>query len=129
MICAGKLLLLGKHVSIPLEDDGVDLLVDYRLRVQVKSSQQRYNGRLKVSVCKGDSPVRRRIMDRIDVFVVYARDTESWWVIPTAAFADAGYVEFPRQFALTEHWQGAKGKLGTLSSYLNAWWVFDLPSG
>src|SRR4051812_22007468 len=51
MMLAAKLMLLGHHVAIPLEDDGVDLIVDYRVGVQVKSTLSRNSsGSLKLKL-------------------------------------------------------------------------------
>lgn len=123
MMAAAKLMLLGHHVAVPLEDDGVDLIVDYRWCVQVKCSSERDSyGRLKVKLNKSTRGRRGVYLNpHVNALVVFARDTERWWVVPLSAFRSG----VPSQFEVTEHLAPARTKLSELSSFLDAWWVFD----
>lgn len=128
LLLAAQLMLRGHHVSMPLQDDGVDLVVDYRTLVQVKSSATRtrpgmlyvqFDGRRfrerKTGSRKG------RIRADIDIVACYARDTERWWFIPKAALEDAGSDagvplyegRFPTRAA------------APFCRYLAAWDIFD----
>lgn len=85
-IAVAKLLERGCAVALPVVDDGVDLVVNHRIPVQVRSAQ------LLVDASRG--PRYRFILtrqrgngsgvwdDRIDFFLLHGRDTDEWWVCP-----------------------------------------------
>lgn len=87
MLVVSRLLLLGHRVALPvLDDDGVDLVVNHRTTVQVKSAANvRHGGYL---FCGGHGlPLLR---DHVDVVVLHGREGDHWWVIPTAVLRNAG---------------------------------------
>jgi hypothetical protein len=92
-------------------DDGVDLIVDYRTLVQVRSSGYREpTGALRIGI--------DRLRHDVDVLACFARDTGAWWFIPRLALDHAGVT---RTVLLVEDiWRRA----GTLSAYRDAWSVF-----
>lgn len=86
MLATSKLLELGYKVAIPVtDDDGVDLIVNYCVKVQVKScASRRENGVLQVALRnrrKGRG-TEHVLGTHVDVVAVYARDTGNWWIIP-----------------------------------------------
>ena len=117
----------------------MDLVVDYRLLVQVKSSGVRNaNGLLAVSLdgrrSKERDSKKGLLRDDIDILACYARDTEAWWFIPMEALLEVGERRrrtspsgLPRSVALTEHLAPARSTTGALSSYLNDWGTFGGP--
>jgi hypothetical protein len=87
MLVVSRLLLLGHRVALPvLDDDGVDLIVDHRTTVQVKSAAQvRHGGYL---FCGGHGlPLLR---SHVDVVVLHGREGDHWWVVPTSVLRNAG---------------------------------------
>lgn len=93
----GRLLEAGRKVAVPVvDDDGVDLVVDYAVKVQVKSCaglRSRSDGNVKWEF-DGRTPGRdgrshdgnagRRRVVVADVFVFFAREERIWWVVPAA---------------------------------------------
>jgi hypothetical protein len=92
-----RLLELGHKVARPgLDDDGVDLVVDHRLAVQVKSTGRcgaassrasgSYEFEFRRPLKDGGRGLsvaeRRRDVSHIDFFLFYARDIDAWWVVP-----------------------------------------------
>lgn len=91
LLLATRLLELGHRVARPIvDDDGVDLIVDYHLTVQVKSGRyRRADGALNVNLRAANSQDRRRYGTRalgahVDVLAVLAADSGVWWHIPTS---------------------------------------------
>jgi hypothetical protein len=119
-ILIGHLLELGHRVAVPVtDDDGVDLIVNYTTKVQVKSSASRNaDGSLGVSLTNRRSSERRgrgrHIRAHVDVLAIYARDARAWWFIPQAELAA---------------FKGSRLRLaefGPRSAWHEAWHVFDL---
>lgn len=81
-----KLLTLGHHVAVPvIDDDGVDLIVNYRFKVQVKSSCLRDKGDERVyRFATAPSRAGGRRDAHVDVYVLHGRDTDEWWVVSAA---------------------------------------------
>jgi hypothetical protein len=94
------LLERGHKVARPgTDDDGVDLIVDYRAAVQVKSrngmtlSRGRGCWEFDVRLEKkpqGGNEVRRRSFEHIAVFICHAHEIDAWWIIPAAALPPNG---------------------------------------
>ena len=141
LLLAAKLMLRGHHVSLPLQDDGVDLVVDYRLLVQIKSSGHRnVNGLLIVNLdgrrysegAKKGGSRKGLLRQDIDILACYARDTEAWWFIPIDALLGGEFRRRrrettsgpPRAISLTEHLAPRRSQAQALSSYLNDWGAF-----
>lgn len=108
-----RLLELGHKVARPgLDDDGVDLVVDHRLAVQVKStgglkgfdgsSARRWEFEFRTARKDGrraaSNGARSRGRSHVDFLLLYGRDADVWWVVPT--------VEIP---------------VGPRGSYLSGW--------
>jgi hypothetical protein len=88
----GRLLALGHRVAIPFVDDhGVDLVVNYRVVVQVKGreAQQVAGMTYNFSLKRLQQPELRR---HLDVFLFHAQDIDVWWVVPRAALDELGVV-------------------------------------
>jgi hypothetical protein len=111
LLLAAELLLRDHHVSIPFVDDGIDLIVDYRLLVQVKSSEVREAGAVRFPV--------DRVRPDVDIVACYARDTRSWWFVPRHDLAHAGVSS---TLLLVED---AWSRRGSLSDFRDAWEVFE----
>jgi PD-(D/E)XK endonuclease len=111
MDAIGRLLRLGHRVAVPVcDDDGVDLVVDYRVTVQVKSTGcfAGPHGYPMVSLQKGRRGQRSRggsvVRSHVDVFAVYAVDV-GWWVIPREAMPRTGLWLGPRYEQWREAWE------------------------
>lgn len=86
LVVASRLLAAGHHVAVPLvDDDGVDLVVNYRFRVQIKSSGL-WEVKTGYPFYSFKSPVG---WSRADVYVLHGqaagKSQERWWVIPSHA--------------------------------------------
>jgi hypothetical protein len=122
-----RLLELGHKVARPVvDDDGVDLWVGYSpmIKVQVKSANFRDSyGCLRLPIRNGNSP---RMREHIDVLMVFARDSGSWWIIPMDFLKSTGGI--PSSLCLSEH-APAVPRRGDdrhlFSEWFEAWWVFD----
>jgi hypothetical protein len=124
-----ELLSRGHSVAIPVIDEGVDLVVDYSIKVQVKASGQRTpHGAVMVSLAqraRNASGTRAKpLNDLVDVLLVMATDTGSWWVIPRSALEMAGAIG-RRNLVLSEHVQRNGQHTSVLSGWLDAWSVFE----
>jgi PD-(D/E)XK endonuclease len=92
MLLIAELLKRGHKVALPVvDDDGVDLVVNYRIAVQVKSKGFRNPGGA-ISILVRDHRDKSRRRDRlkkglrphVDILAVYATDVATWWHIPRA---------------------------------------------
>jgi hypothetical protein len=90
-LAIAKLVTRGLKVAVPvIDDDGVDLIVNYHTTVQVKSTGLRRSGngwRYEFSLCdKGTGGKRGKggghRYASVDFFVFHGRDTDEWWVAP-----------------------------------------------
>lgn len=113
----------GHAVAVPVVDDGVDLVVDYRVKVQIKSSTHvhagsgsAYRGKryapvpyltFNVSRKKGDGT---RFRYDVDVFLLFdaREDQRVFYVVPASEMGATGLL------ALSRKYQG----------YREAWHVF-----
>lgn len=120
-----RLLELGHKVAVPVvDDDGVDLVVNYSMLVQVKASSQRLaGGGLNVPLhCVGRHAKetkqygrgRRHIAAHVGILAVYALDSSAWWLIPREQVGSRTTL----RLAEYDRTQG-------LSAWRDAWWVFD----
>lgn len=117
MLLVARLLKDGRKVAKPIvDDDGVDLVVDYNLTLQVKSAVYRgKDGRIEVRLGSSQmSGGRQGLADHVDVLVVHAWDSGTWWLIPHAAMGrDTKSVNL------------YEGSTRGLSAWREAWHVFD----
>lgn len=82
MLLAALLLERGHNVAVPLvDDDGVDLIVDYRTLVQVKTSGSRSEHGSLVVELRNNSKVSS-LRPHIDVVAVFDREGRRWWFVP-----------------------------------------------
>jgi hypothetical protein len=86
-LAIARLLELGHKVAVPVvDDDGVDLVVDYSVKVQVKSSGfVAPDGYLQVALANS-----RKVRYSADVFLFYNRLVGAFYVFPADAVG-AGY--------------------------------------
>jgi hypothetical protein len=78
-----NLLELGHKVAVPVvDDDGVDLVIDYHLRANVKSCARLLGDRWEFEFKATRKKVRVPI--RVDFFFLYALDVDAWWIIPAS---------------------------------------------
>lgn len=115
-------LLRREHsVAIPVvDDDGVDLVVNYQLRVQVKNCQ-----RTKLTPVPGYTYSRfawssRQLWEKADVFLFHALDDgrSRWWVVPAAVLA--GYSTTVSMYS-----GGKRHKVSRIAQYEDGWGLFD----
>ena len=103
---AGKLMALGHRVAVALvDDDGVDLIVNYRTLVQVKSSGYRER-RDQLSVDLGIAP-------HVDAVALHANDNGSWWIVPAHLLRGMSRVRVSERHATR------------YGPWCEAWHVFD----
>jgi hypothetical protein len=126
-----NLWLRGHKVAHPgTDEDGVDLIVNYRIAVQVKatSSSQR-PGQWLVglnSMRASERSVKGTIRDHVDVLLVHAFPINAWWCIPRSALnATNGYQV--SGLALHEVASSTRGNAQLLSSYRDRWDIFEYP--
>jgi hypothetical protein len=124
-ILVARLLELGHKVALPVtDDDGVDMIVNYKTKVQVKSSANRdAAGQLHVSITSRRFSERRDrhtyIGRNIDVIAVHARDSGAWWLVPRSHLPIKTTT-----LKLTEH-PGMNRRASSASMFRDAWHVFD----
>lgn len=121
------LLRRGHKVAVPVvDDDGVDLIVDYRLRVQVKSSSRR--------VVTTNPPYSyaaymfsglNKSLGKVEFFLFHGvgdDGTDRWWVVPAAALAGCGP-------SVNIYEGSVRGTSARLMAYENAWELLDGDEG
>lgn len=120
LVLTARLLELGHKVAKPVtDDDGVDLIVDYSMLVQIKSTGQRTvhgDARVLLESCRASERkygrgMRNYVDEHVDVLAVYARDTRAWWFIPRDHVQTNGMI-----LLVSEH---------PGDPWFDAWWVFD----
>jgi hypothetical protein len=91
------LLRRGHNVAVPVvDDDGVDLVVDYRTTVQVKSSRYRKKAAAWVFSTSGGTysangewrPSRSR---PAQIYLCHAPLEPAWWIVPMRWLREAGF--------------------------------------
>jgi hypothetical protein len=113
-----RLLELGHKVASPgVDEDGVDLVVDYRHAVQVKSSAGRVeDGRRwefefrapRKDALRAASNAERSRSLRADFVLCYARDVDLWWVVPAADLRETfGRIRITPGGSLDLRWREA----------------------
>ena len=115
-----ELLERGHKVAVPvIDDDGVDLIVNYTLKIQVKSTAIRNSaGALKVELCRscyrnaGGEARDRSIKAHVDILAVFARDHREWWFVPRHALRSS------KRLSLAD-------SSPTYGAWREAWDVFD----
>lgn len=130
LLVAARLLELGHKVAVPIvDDDGIDLIVNYRTTVQVKSSRlvdvapASLRGRYRYFVFKSI-----RWAWNADVFVfrgVEPGQRDAWWIVPSSVLRDTGV-----KGAISLLPPGtSSGKFGKWSPafapYVDRWELFD----
>lgn len=117
---AAELLERGHEVAFPAMGHGYDLVVNARLRVQVKTSKtfmanigtgKRYGGASKE---RGVSQYKPFTPDHVDWVACYSRKTCEWWFIPAPILKGLRNLNFGDPL----YWQ-----------YRNAWDVFEEAKG
>lgn len=119
-----RLLRSGHKVAVPVvDDDGVDLVVNYRTTVQVKMSGV-------FQVAQGPNPEKYQYNIfkspsktwNADVFIFHGVGPlgDTWWVIPAGVLADYGHsssqsLRPPTVANPTPRWH----------EWIDAWHVFD----
>jgi hypothetical protein len=119
-LAIAELLKRGHRVAVPVvDDDGVDIVVNYRTRVQVKSSN-----RSTLEPVSGYSYGRlawssKRVWTEADIFLLYGNSR--WWVVPASVLSGCG-----RTFSIyTEGTRQKNSRMATVAEYEDAWDVFD----
>lgn len=115
-----KLLELGYRVAVPVvDDDGVDLVVNYHFRVQVKCSRlhDMQPGAYPYWTFKSPTGWRADVY----IFRGVSEPIDRWWITPHATLEANGLPS-----TVTVHPFRGCGKWGSLlAGFENAWHVFD----
>lgn len=92
----GQLLMREIPVSLPIVDDGVDLIAGNGIRIQVKAVRKRrksgegYNFMLAARVRKGDGSgyrVKERDMSKdVDFLILWGAEENRFWILPARIF-------------------------------------------
>jgi PD-(D/E)XK endonuclease len=115
-VLIARLIQMGHRVAVPVvDDDGVDMIVNYDLKIQVKSSGSRSPAGM-LLVCLNGRRFRERgdrgfLRPHVDIVAVHARDTQAWWFLPRN-----GIIGARQNIALSEY--------GRHSTWHEAWEVF-----
>lgn len=96
-LAVAKLLAEGHKVAQPVvDDDGVDLVVDYSTLVQVKGAGQfDRSGFINVTISYNGKPYLR---PHVHVLIVHARNIDQWWVLPVAAVKAKKHLRLGPQY-------------------------------
>jgi hypothetical protein len=117
-----ELLERGHSVALPVvDDDGVDLVVNYRLRVQVKSCQEKAWESVPGYPYRGFSwSVKPGRKNKADVFLFYGRLESGgrWFVVPVSILRDVASV-------VNLYVGSRRGLSAVLPQYENRWELFD----
>jgi len=108
------LLRRGHKVAVPVvDDDGVDLIVDYAWTVQVKSRQRMPPGRTPhLTLAQtgtrrnlaGVARTRRSaVRPHVDVFAIWV-ESAGWWVIPREAMSEWSITLGPQFDCYRDGW-------------------------
>jgi len=89
LLLAARLLQRGHRVAVPIvDDDGVDLVVDYRLSVQVKLAERNGHGwRVKLRH-HGQQIIR----PHVNVLAAYVPEIDTWWHIPIKGMTNTSAI-------------------------------------
>lgn len=115
-----ELLRRGHKVAVPVvDDDGVDLVVNYSVRVQVKNAHRRAVEVQPGYVYDKFGWRSKHRWAEADVFLLhgYEGGLSRWWVVPAAALL--GHAESLMLYV------GGKGGRQTIALFEDAWSVFD----
>lgn len=117
-----ELMRRGHKVAVPIvDDDGVDLVVNYRLRVQVKSSGlQRVEPKRGYVYYQYAWSQLNRSRGKCDFFLLHALAVDGadrWWVVPAGAMPLRNDLRFTAD--------ASKGWGLRLAVYENAWGLLD----
>lgn len=120
-LAIAELLRRGHKVAVPVvDDDGVDLVVNYSVRVQVKSAHRKRLETVPGYGYQTYSWNSKRGWCLADVFLLYGRSPDvgdRWWVVPQAVVASAS--------TMVNLYEGSsRGISAALASYEGAWGVF-----
>jgi hypothetical protein len=126
-----RLWLRGHKVAHPgTDDDGVDLVVDYRIAVQVKATSSTpragvWNVSLN-SMRASERSVKGTLRDHVDVLLVHAYPIDAWWCIPRSALAAVRAYQVSG-LSLHEVPSPGRGNASLLASYRDRWDIFQYP--
>lgn len=117
---------MGYEVAVPLADNGVDLVVNYRIRVQVKSSG------VKLREVSPGQTYPLCVWTKIkpadaDIYLLHAyyEGHDRWFVCPSSLFGDV--VKTTISMVLDGVDRGGWGRSARIREFENAWEIFDEP--
>lgn len=87
-----ELLSRGFKVAKPIVDDGVDLIVNYKICLQVKSLSKPGNSKsyaFKIRNAWNTSKGSIDFAPEVDILVLHAIDINGWWLIPLEEVEEA----------------------------------------
>jgi hypothetical protein len=125
-----ELVKRGHRVAVPVvDDDGVDLVVNYRTTVQVKATTARLeSGQVVVSIFSGKDNGAKvpGLREHVDALIVRVPADDAWFIFPRSILEE---VNAYRKHSLAFHLSpsGTRGISRVLSTYRDRWDVFDFP--
>jgi hypothetical protein len=125
-----ELVKRGHRVAVPVVDDhGVDLVVNYRVAVQVKATTTRFeSGHVHVSLFSGKENGEKvpGLREHVDALIVRVPTEDAWFIFPRSVLEEVNaYRKTGMAFHLTA--AGTRGISRVLASYRDRWDVFDYP--
>lgn len=114
-LAIAELLLRGHRVAVPVvDDDGVDLVVDYRVRVQVKNAHRRDVETVPGYSYPASSWGSKRGWRDADVFMLHSAGR--WWIVPAWELVGHGKT-------LLVYADSLRGRSASIGQYEDAWHV------
>ncbi len=124
-LAIAKLLRRGHKVAIPVtDDDGVDLVVDYSIRVQVKNAHRRKFSPNGVTYDKFAWSCKSA-WSRADVFLLHGLEPNGdsrWFVVPSDVIAGHGRTLLFYEAKVAAYPDSMNARIASLEG---AWDVFD----
>jgi hypothetical protein len=107
LLATAELLQRGHKVAVPVvDDDGIDLVVDYRWRVQVKSSTQRTRDNcIRFTLSSRGRTNATALYSKVDIWLLFSWSDRAFYVVPADEIRGRTNVDMTRKYlAWFEAW-------------------------
>lgn len=125
MRVASEILLRGHNVFFPMVDDGIDIILENDLRIQIKGATGRFLDKDKVSLGytfsfrswkRSRDSHEPHNLDRIDFVILWAIGADLFYIIPSVEIRGKYTVR------VTPH---GKRRKSTYTKWINRWDLLD----